>query len=93
MNPVIHNSAQNRFEMEVEGQTCLADYRPAPGVWAIFHVETPPELRGRGLATQLAQGIVQLAREENQKIEPICPFMVAYFKRHPHERDVLKSLE
>lgn len=89
MNQVTRNPAQHRFELEVDGQTCIADYRELPGVWAITHVEVPLKLRGRGLATRLAQDIVQFARNENHKIQPICPFMVAYFSRHPADRDVL----
>ena len=46
-------------------------------------------LRGKGTAGRLMDGIAALARVQNYKIVPTCPYAVAWFKRHPDAKDVL----
>lgn len=89
MNPVTRNLARQRFELEQDGQIAVAAYELRPGVMTITHVITPPALRGGGLATALAAEVVATARRENLCIAPQCPFMVAYFERHPEIGDLL----
>ena len=85
------NPAQSRFELETNGHLSIADCLVRPGEWVVIHVEVPPALRGGGVASQLAAGIVEHARGEKRKIVPLCPFMAAYFERHPEARDVLSA--
>lgn len=85
------NSRQSRFELEVEGGTAIADCVVRPNEWVVTHVEVPHSLRGGGVASKLAAGIVEHARQEGGKITPVCGFMVAYFQRHPEARDVLSD--
>ncbi len=87
------NSKESRFEAEVNGQTAIADCLVHPNEWVVTHVEVPIALRGGGIASQLAAGIVEHARSEKRKIVPMCPFMAAYFERHPEARDVLQERE
>ncbi|BCM91190.1 hypothetical protein IAD21_03054 [Abditibacteriota bacterium] len=85
------NSEQARFELDVEGQLAIADCIVRPNEWIVTHVEVPHALRGGGVASRLASGIIDYARENQGKITPLCGFMVAYFQRHPEAHDVLKS--
>lgn len=82
------NAPESRFELEVDSQLAIADCLVRPGEWVVTHVEVPTALRGGGVASQLAAGIVEHARDEKRKIVPQCPFMAAYFERHPEARDV-----
>jgi len=41
---------RSRFELDVEGAVAFANYRLAPSTVIITHTETPPALRGRGIA-------------------------------------------
>lgn len=75
--------AKSRFELEEGGGVSFADYRRSPGVIAILHVETPPALRGRGIAGRLMDGVVAIAQAEGAKIRPICPYAAAYLRRRP----------
>jgi predicted GNAT family acetyltransferase len=45
-----HLVGQQRFQVIVEGQACVADYRLRDGVMAIVHTEVAPRLNGRGMA-------------------------------------------
>jgi hypothetical protein len=83
MNSVFRNTKQSRFELETDGQISVADYRERPDTLVITHIGVPEALRGQGLASQLAQGIIDYARAENLKVQPLCPFMATYFDRHP----------
>ncbi|MDX1365181.1 GNAT family N-acetyltransferase [Arenibacter latericius] len=56
----------------------------------IDHTEVEPEFKGKGVGMKLLHKIVEMAREKNIKILPLCPFANAMFKKHEDIRDVLK---
>ena len=89
MNNIIDNEAAHRFELEENGYTTFATYRRADDIVTIPHVEAPPELRGKGSAGRLMEGIAELARANGFKIAPTCPYAVAWFRRHPEAGDVV----
>ena len=89
MNSVIDNESAHRFELEEEGFTAFATYRRDGDQYRIPHVEAPPELRGKGTAGRLMEGIAALARVHGFRIVPTCPYAVAWFRRHPDAADVL----
>ena len=45
-----------------EGAVAFANYRRAPGTIIVTHTETPRALRGRGIASELVQGALELIR-------------------------------
>jgi predicted GNAT family acetyltransferase len=85
---VIDNTARHRFELDVDGQTAFADYRREPGRLIVLHVETPPALRGGGVAARLMQGLLQSAREEGVKVTPLCAYASAFIRRHVEYQDL-----
>jgi len=91
MAAVRHNAAQNRYELEVEGGLVFCDYVRKGDRLLITHTETPPALQGRGLAGDLVRGMLADVRAQGLKIVPLCSYIVAYFERHPEERDVLAA--
>jgi predicted GNAT family acetyltransferase len=82
------NRELQRFELPVGGEIVFADYRRQPGRLVITHVETPPALRGGGLASQLMQGVAEEARAEQIKVLPLCSYARAWMSRHPEYRDL-----
>lgn len=56
----------------------------------IDHTEVEPEFNGKGVGKKLLYKIVEMAREKNLKILPLCPFANAMFKKLEDIRDVLK---
>lgn len=56
----------------------------------IDHTEVEPEYNGRDVGKQMLYKIVEMAREKNIKIIPLCPFAAAMFKRTDDIKDVLK---
>jgi predicted GNAT family acetyltransferase len=89
MAQVVDNKARNRFELDEGGGVSFATYDRLAGIIVIRHVETPPALRGRGVAGRLMAGILEMARADGVKVSPICPYAAAYMKRHPETHDLL----
>src|SRR6266478_868637 len=84
------NRAQNRFELDVEGALAFANYRLTPGAVIITHTETPRALRGRGIASELVQGALQLIRADRLKVVAGCGFVVDYLRKHPEFADLVR---
>ncbi len=89
MNAVTDNEAARRFELMEDGHLAYASYRRADNIVTIPHVESAMELRGKGSAGRLMEGIAALARANGFKIVPTCPYAVAWFRRHPEAADLL----
>jgi predicted GNAT family acetyltransferase len=84
------NPALSRFELDVEGGLAFANYRRAPGTVIITHTETPRALRGRGIASELVQGALELIRAEGNRVVAGCGFVVDYLRRHPEFSDLAR---
>ena len=57
----------------------------------IDHTEVDPSFKGKGVGKQLLYKIVEMARERDIKILPLCPFANAMFKKLADIQDVLKA--
>ena len=84
-----HLIERGRFQVVVEGATCVADYRLQGGVMLITHTEVPPRLQGRGIAAALVQAALAHAREHGLKVSPLCSYARAYMQRHPDTQELL----
>jgi predicted GNAT family acetyltransferase len=80
---LLKNETENRFEMTVEGNTAIIEYKQYPGKIALLHTEVPPELEGKGAATAIIEKTLDYIEKQNFKLIPLCPMVVAYLKRHP----------
>jgi predicted GNAT family acetyltransferase len=83
------NKAQSRFELDVGGALAFANYRLAPGKVIITHTETPRALRGRGIASTLVKGALELIRADGLKVVAGCSFVVDYLDKHPEDADLV----
>ena len=82
------NKAQSRFELDVEGTLAFADYRLTPSAVVITHTETPRALRGRGIASVLVHGALQLIRADGLKVIAGCGFVGDYLRKHEEFADL-----
>jgi predicted GNAT family acetyltransferase len=88
MNQVRDNKSLSRFELDVEGAVAFANYRLAPSIVIITHTETPRALRGRGIASELVKGALELIRADGLKVVAGCGFVVDYLGKHPEFADL-----
>jgi predicted GNAT family acetyltransferase len=84
----VRDKARSRFELDVEGGVAFANYRLASSTVIITHTETPRALRGRGIASDLVQGALQLIRADRLKVVAGCGFVVDYLQKHPEFADL-----
>ena len=88
MPAVRNNKALHRFELDAEGQVAFANYRPTPQAIIITHTEAPHALRGRGIASELVKGALELIRADGRKVIAGCGFVVDYLRKHPEFADL-----
>jgi uncharacterized protein len=89
MNQVRDNKSRQRFELDAEGTMAFANYRLAPGGVIITHTETPLALRGRGIASRLVEGALEIIRAGGLKVVAGCGFVVDYLEKHPEYSDLV----
>ncbi|MGD9540336.1 GNAT family N-acetyltransferase [Methylocystis sp.] len=82
------NPPEGRFELEIEGEIVVAEYRLGDGVIVFTRTNTPPALRGRGFASELIRDALLAARERGLKVQTTCSFVADYLKRHPEYSDL-----
>ena len=86
------NPERERYELVVDDRiVSIADYRLEGDVVVVPHVETDPELRGRGMADRLMRGMLDDLRLRARKIVPLCPFAAAFIDDHPEDADLIAS--
>lgn len=88
MTGVRDNKALGRFELDVGDAIAFANYRLTPQAVIITHTETPRALRGRGVASQLIGGSLDLIRADGRKVIAGCGFVVDYLAKHPEYADL-----
>ena len=91
MQAIRNNAALNRYELDTEAGSAVANYRPLPGAIAIFHTEVPLPLRGRDIGVRLVRGVLEDLRRQGIKVVPQCSFVRAFMMRHPEFNDLLAT--
>jgi predicted GNAT family acetyltransferase len=82
--------SRSRFEFEDEGETAYLEFDLDGQGWiTLWHTEVPPRLRGRGIAGVLAQTAFEYARDNNLKVDVICPLAKAYAEKHPEFKGLI----
>jgi predicted GNAT family acetyltransferase len=85
------NKDRSRFELDVEGGMAFANYRVVRDAVIITHTETPPALRGRGIASELVKGALDLIRAEGRKVVAGCSFVADYLDQHVEYADMIAA--
>jgi uncharacterized protein len=78
-----------RFEIERDGGVAYLEYTMTGKVLALLHTEVPKKLRGLGLASSLAETALEYARENNLKVDVICPSVLDFLAKHPEYSNML----
>lgn len=88
---LIDHPEHSRFELSLPGgAVAFLDYRRrSDGVLLLTHAEVPETQRGGGIGARLTGSVLALLRERDQRMVPVCPYVIAYLQRHPEYLDVL----
>lgn len=82
------NTERHRFELDADGHVAFSNYKRADDVLTILHTEVPKALEGRGIGSALIRSVLDTARSQGLKVNPVCPFAKAYIERHPEYADL-----
>ena len=78
------SGVRSRFELEDEGETAYLEFEQDSGGWiTLWHTEVPEALRGRGIAGELAKTGLEYARDNQLKVDVVCPLVANYISKHP----------
>lgn len=88
---VTHATNERRFEAQVDGWLCVADYGIAGQVMTMTHTYVPPALAGRGIAAALVAAALAHARSAGLRVRPSCSYVARYMQRHRHTHDLLAA--
>jgi predicted GNAT family acetyltransferase len=86
---VIHNEAENRFEVKVGNELAVTQYRRRGSKIIFTHTEVPPSMEGRGIGNLLARAALDYARKNDLRVVPRCEFIAAFIERHPEYQDLV----
>ena len=64
-------------------------YKEQDNVWSITHTVVKQEFGGRGIAKRLVLAIIEEARKNNKKINPICSYAKKMMESSDEYKDVL----
>lgn len=87
---VRHNSAERRFEAEVDGLRSEVTYEFREGTIVLTHTFVPPALRGRGLAEKLVRTALEHARAEKLRVIPACSYVARFVQGNPIYHSLLE---
>lgn len=86
-----NNPDLTRVEALVDGRVVgFSEYHVEDdGTLCFFHTEVDDDREGQGIGSQLAAGVVEVARAEGVRIIPECSFIRSYLRRHEDTQDVV----
>lgn len=89
------NVEKHQYEFHIDGYTPKVEYiKSKNGEIILTHTEVPPALAGMGIGSILVEKVLRDIERLDLRLVPLCPFVVAYIKRHPAwKRIVMKGIE
>jgi len=76
----------------IEGEGVMTFTTRAGSTFSIDHTEVAETMSGMGVASALAKHVIAYARQNGQKIIPLCPYFRKYVERHAEDvADVIKQ--
>jgi len=84
------NPAEFRYELLCAGEPLgFIQYWISGDRIGLVHTELLSSAKGHGVGSRLMAGALADIRERGLSVTPLCPFVVAYLRRHPEQRDLI----
>lgn len=88
MNRVIHNTAQQRYELPLEGgKLAYLNYRKRGNHLDLTYSFVPPELRGHGIGRELTLAVFEDIEKHGYTATAYCGYIAMIAQRHPYWQD------
>lgn len=83
---VFDNPAESRYEVFSDGKLAgFAVYQLHVDRITMYHTEIDKAFEGEGLGSELAREALGDVRSRGLMVEPLCPFIAAFIRRHQDE--------
>lgn len=83
------NKAAQQFEMKFDNHLAVIEYETEGNIISLLHTGVAPELEGKGAGTAIVEKVLNHIKENDMQLIPLCPFVVAYIKRHPEWESII----
>ncbi len=91
---VYHQREKGRFLTVVKGREAFMKYtKPDKEVLEITSTFIPAELRGQGIACQIAEFACHYAQAKNLKIKPSCPYLAQFIENNPEVYQIVQTVD
>lgn len=87
----VHNEAGSQFELHIGGQFAFVEYYTEGKKIYLTHTETPKNLQGQGIASELILQTLQHIKKQHQVLVPLCAFVSHYIDNHSQWRSILSE--
>ena len=89
---VVENPDAKRFEGYLgDDLVGVIEYIPLSGKIIATHTEVEQAFEGQGIGSKLVAGALGQLRADGRSVQPLCPYVTAYLRRHPEWADVVDS--
>lgn len=78
-----NNPEERRFEVVVDGETAVLDYRLDGDLIEFVHTGVPPAIDNQGVGTALVRTGLDYAEEHGLRVRPTCVFVESFIEAHP----------
>lgn len=72
-----------------DGSKAFLRYSIEGDIMKLIETYTPPQHRGKGIAKLMVDKALEIAKERNFKIVPICSYAIYYFIKNSDKRSIL----
>jgi predicted GNAT family acetyltransferase len=81
---------QSRYEV-YDGPTRagFATYHSQPDLVTVLHTEIKTAFEGQGVGSELVRQMLDDIRSKGAHVLPVCPFVLAFLRRHPEYHDLV----
>ncbi len=86
------SSSKGRYEARVSGHDGVGELtfsRMSATKIIADHTGVDDSLRGTGVGLALVERMIADARDEGFSIVPLCPFVLAQYRKHPEWSDIV----
>ncbi len=82
MNAVINDKQGSRFVLSVEGNEVYVLYTEDKETVELYSTYTPPQLRGKGLASVVVKAALEYAKGKKLKVVPACWYVRKFIEEN-----------
>ena len=86
---VVHHHDRSRFQIDLGGQSAVADYIRSGDRVSLNHTMVPYAHRGKGIAAILVREALDWARAEGLTVRPQCSYVGYFIAQNPEYKDLL----